>query len=125
MRLIRASLVIPLILIGCTKGPQRADPVDPETARTTLRVVLNSWKKGEKPADLKQRNPAIVVQDMDWESGLQLVEYEVIGQGTAEDANLICPVKLVVRTPGGEVTTKEVAYIVGTSPRLTVFRKLF
>lgn len=125
MRLLWAGLIIPLILIGCTKGPQRADPVEPETARTTLRLVLDSWKKGAKPGDLKQRDPSIVVQDMDWESGLQLVEYEVLGPGTAEDANLLCPVKLVLRSSDGETTTKEVTYIVGTSPRLTVFRKLF
>ncbi|MCS6977779.1 MAG: hypothetical protein NZM31_12345 [Gemmatales bacterium] len=118
-------LLIVIASIGCTKGPQRADPVDPDKARNTLRVVLDAWKKGEKASALQQRQPPIVVQDMDWETGFQLMDYQVLGPDRAEDANLFCPVKLVLRGPDGEISTKEVTYIVGTSPRLTVFRSLY
>lgn len=125
MRIMTSGLVLLVAVLGCTKGPQRADPVDPETARNTLRVVLESWKKGERPAALQQRTPPVVVQDMDWETGHQLIDYQIKGPDAAEDANLLCPVTLTLRSPEGEVLNKDVTYIVGTSPRLTVFRKLF
>jgi hypothetical protein len=114
-----------LLCAGCSTGPKRAADVEPEKARDALRTALESWKKGDKPETLQQRSPAITVQDMDWESGLRLLSYELKDEGSAYDANLYCEVRLTLRTPQGAEAKKEVTYIVGTSPVLTVFRKLF
>ena len=67
----------------------------------------------------------MVVQDRDWQQGVELVDYEIAGPGDAQDANLICDVQLTLRGSDGTSTEKTVTYIVGTDPVLTVFRKVF
>src|SRR5262249_30492549 len=110
---------------GCSFGPERAAPVDAPRAREALRTALESWKKGELPGALKSASPAITVQDMDWEAGQNLVDYEVVGDGKDDDANLPIPVKLTLVGPKGKKVQKDVKYIVGTSPSVTVFRDFF
>lgn len=110
---------------GCAGSGPPAAPVDPEQARSTLRAVLEAWKGGESPESLQERSPSIVVQDMDWKMGYELVGYEVDGPGQAIDANLFCPVRLQLRSPDGKDLEKNVRYIVGTDPVLTVFREIF
>jgi len=122
---LQSTALLVLLLAGCSTGPRRAADVEPEKARDALRTALESWKKGDKPAALQQRSPAITVQDMDWESGARLMSYELKDEGTAYDANLYCTVQLTLRPAQGPEVKKEVTYIVGTSPVLTVFRKLF
>lgn len=122
-----AGLIGAVLLAACgcsSQGPQAA-PVDPDVARSTLRTVLDAWKEGESADALQTRSPSIVAQDMDWKMGYELVEYEIEGQGEAVDANLYCPVRLELRSPDGKTVTKNVRYIVGTDPVLTVFREMF
>jgi hypothetical protein len=114
-----------LPVAGCGDGVRTAAAVDADQARRTLKIVLNAWKQGESREALGQREPSIVVQDMDWKSGHALIAYELDGPGTTSDANLICPVKLTLRDRQGRQTRKTVEYIVGTDPVLTVFRKVF
>jgi hypothetical protein len=107
---------------GCSGGSGRAAPVNPGRAREALKTALESWKKGEKPDALKSASPSIVVQDFDWMAGRTLVQYEVTGEGKDDDANLRIPVTLTIRTAQGKEVRKDVSYVVGTSPSLTVFR---
>jgi len=107
---------------GC--GGKPAHAVNPDTARQTLRAALDAWKAGEKPDDLKQHSPPVVVQDFDWQGGARLVDYQVLGDGDCMDANLRCPVRLTLRDARGQAAQKEVVYLVGTSPQLTVFREV-
>ncbi len=120
-----AAALLCLPTAGCTRGPRRAAPVNAERAREALRETLEAWKKGERPEALRERSPAITAQDMDWESGHRLIGYEVLGGGKELDANLECPVRLTLRDPQGREARKDVQYIVGTDPSITVFRKLF
>ena len=114
-----------LTLCGCTsEGPQAA-PVDLDLARSTLQTVLDAWKSGETTESLQSRSPSIVAQDMDWQTGWALAGYQIDGPGEAVDANLYCPVRLELRSPDGKNVTKNVRYIVGTDPVLTVFREMF
>lgn len=115
------SLVL-LIATGCGGGPSH--PVDTGTARKTLVETLDRWKSGEKPDDLQKSNPQIVVQDMDWLGGAELVAYEVVGDGEPMDANLLARVKLTLKGKDGKTAEKTVSYLVGTSPVLTVFRDM-
>ena len=50
---------------------------------------------------------------------------EVTSNGDDDDANLRIPVRLTLRNPGGQEVEKNVVYVVGTSPVLTVFREMF
>lgn len=125
-RLSAGLMCVALVAVcGCSSQGPRAAPVDPGLARSTLRTVLDAWKDGQSPEALQDRTPSIVAQDMDWRTGHQLVEYEIDGEGEAIDANLYCPVRLQLRGPDGKSITKNVRYIVGTDPVLTVFREMF
>ena len=57
-------------------------------------------------------------------TGKKLVDYEVIGEGKEVDANLIAQVKLTLEDKGSQIE-KTVTYVVGTAPKLTVFRDMF
>lgn len=113
----------PVLLSGC--GGPRIHHVNPEIARQTLTQVLDQWKAGENPESLRKRQPEIVVQDFDWLRGAKLTDYELQGDGEARDANLAIKVKLTLIDANGKESTKVVAYLVGTSPVLTVFRDMF
>lgn len=105
--------------MGCSTDPPKVAAVKPEEARAALKSTLDAWKAGKTIDSLSTENPPIVAQDMDWMQGKKLTSYEVVGDGTPQDANLRCEVKL---TLAGDPTEKKVFYIVGTSPKLTVFR---
>lgn len=120
-----AFLASVLLSLGCSQGPSRATAVDPDRAREALSIALDSWKAGGRPADLKDASPPMTVQDLDWEQGARLVGFEVLGEGDADNANLRLPVRLQIEEPEGRTLEKEVSYVVGTSPSITVFRELF
>jgi hypothetical protein len=114
-----------LVLAGCAPGPKTAAPVEPEKARAALKTTLDAWKAGRPIDALRQDAPPIVAQDFDWMAGAELAEYKVLGDGDPEDANLRVKVHLTLRPAQGAATaTKTVTYVVGTDPRLTVFRAM-
>jgi hypothetical protein len=117
------SLLLLGVAAGCTRQ-QHAAPVNPELARKSLRQVLDGWKRGDDMASFRQASPSITVQDMDWTSGYKLLDYEIVGDGKYDDANLLCPVKLKLQDPKGNAVNREVTYMVGTDPVITVFREM-
>lgn len=120
----RGLLVAALVaLTGCSAGPPKAAPVEPEKALAALRTALDAWKAGKTPDSLGQANPPVVAQDLDWMAGAKLTDYKVLGEGTPEDANLRVRAQLTLVTQG-RTATKTVTYIVGTDPKLTVFRAM-
>lgn len=123
---IRAAAVAAaaLALAGCTVGPPKAAPVEPEKARTALKTTLDAWKAGRAIDSLAGETPPIVAQDLDWMAGAKLTDYQVVDDGLAQDANLKIRVKLTVRDPQGKTAAKTVTYIVGTDPKVTVFRAM-
>ena len=115
--------VICLSLSGC--GGPRNKPVKVDLARSTLNQVLEHWKNGGNMEDLRKRSPEIVVQEAQWTNGAKLKEFQVIGDGRAEDANWFCEVELTLtKSDSSESTKKTVTYVVGTAPVLTVFRAI-
>ena len=124
---LRSHLFIFIIaaISGCSNEPRRAGNVDASLARESLKTALESWKKGDPLAKLKAARPAIVVQDMDWEGGASLADYQIEGEGKGDTANLRVPVSLTLRDAKGKEVKKSVTYVVGTSPAITVFREIF
>jgi hypothetical protein len=110
------SAILAPTISGCSKGV--ADPVDPDRARVALKSALDHWKSGGDP--LSMPTP-MTVQDLEWQSGAKLVDYEVLGDGEPADANLRVKVKLTLAGKGKN-TEKTVNYLVTTSPAVTVFR---
>lgn len=107
---------------GCGSGGPVAAPVDSELARNTLQQVLERWEVGDQLEAVQELSPPIVVQDRDWSDGWRLKEYKMEDDGRSVDANLYCRVELSLESPEGKPVTKQVTYIVGTDPVLTVFR---
>lgn len=109
--------------VGCGS---RADVhrVDHGVAIEVLTDVLQSWKNGEKPEDWQAKSPPVTVQDLEWMRGVKLLDFKVQDSAQAIDANLHCPVKLILVDANQEAREKSVVYLVGTSPSRTVFRSL-
>ncbi len=125
MMTVRSAVLAAVVLIalGCRgSGPA---PVDAPAARDALKAALDGWKRGEKPDALQKTSPAIYVIDQEWQDGAVLRDYRLVGDGEEKDAHLYCRVSLTVRSPGSAEVTREVTYIVSTSPNRTVTRKVF
>jgi len=118
MRLgIFASLVF---LTGC--GDKVGAPVKVEVAQQTLITVMDGWKEGIDPEDLRQGKPPIVVQEAEWNNGAKLLDYEILSDDQTSGPNLVATVKLKLSSPEGKAVEKTATYIVTTSPSHTVYR---
>lgn len=112
-----------LIISGC--GPTRAKAVNVEMARKTLIKVLEQWQSGRTIDQLRNERPEIIAQEPLWSNGTKLVEFTLIDDGRAEDANWYCEVELSLSANGSEKPKKKkVTYVVGTDPVLTVFHAI-
>jgi len=103
----------------------RGQAGDPAGARQALGTTLETWKQGGQIGSLKDRNPSIIAQDLDWEAGVSLLRFDVLDQGRDESVNLRIPVELTLQDKAGKEVKKKVRYMVGTSPSITVFREIF
>jgi hypothetical protein len=118
-----------LLLSGCSNA-SHAHAVDVPQARDALKIALDGWKKGETPKSFESSATPMIVQDFEWASGVKLIDYQLIDDGKPQDANLLVHVKLTVDGGQGQAKTqgkaaeKKVWYLVGTSPKLTVFRDM-
>ena len=111
------------IVSGC--GPVRAKPVDVDLARETLTDVLEHWKQGGTIEELRQGKPEIVAQEPLWADGNELLDFTLLDEGRAEDANWYCEVELTLQSADNEKPEKKkVTYVVGTDPVLTVFHAI-
>jgi hypothetical protein len=111
-----------LAMASCRGDSSGEFRVEADTARKALDEVLTSWNQGALPESWRSRTPPVIVQDLEWSSGVKLESYEVIGDCEAIDANLHCEVKLKLSGGSSGATEKTVTYLVSTSPVLTVFR---
>jgi hypothetical protein len=121
-------LLVGIVTCGCVAGcsDRGVKAVDAVGARQALRTTLETWKKGGPIGSLKEQTPSIVAQDLDWEAGATLVEFNVLDDGKDESINLRIPVELTLQDKDGkDVRKKKVKYMVGTSPVITVFREIF
>jgi hypothetical protein len=119
----RLAALAVVLLAGCSVGPKLAAPVEPDKARAALRTALDAWKAGKPIGSLGEASPPIVAQDFDWLAGAKLDDYAVLDDQAA-DANLRVRVQLTVRPAQGAPAKKTVTYVVGTDPKLTVFRAM-
>jgi hypothetical protein len=119
--------IVALIATACLAGcgaRQRAAPLDVELAREVLKTSLEAWKKGDSADSLKNGSPSIIAQDPDWVTGARLVAYTSDGDDRRVAENLFVPVKLTLKLKNGKQATKNVTYVIGTSPQVMVFRSL-
>ena len=108
---------IVMALSGCQRGtPSFA--LDSAVAHAALEKSMQAWVDGQTPIDLQ---PEIIIGDTDWNNGQKLVSYEIlIREETTDGSNLHIPVKRRFKS-SGKYSESQVAYIVGTSPVVTIF----
>ncbi len=110
------SLIV-MALSGCQRGTA-SFALDSTVAHAALEKAMQAWVDGQKPKDIQ---PEIIIGDTDWNNGQTLVSYEIlIREETSDGSNLHIPVKRRFKS-NGKVTDSQVAYIVGTSPVVTIF----
>ena len=113
-----------LLLSGCS-GSSHAGAVDAPLARESLKIALDHWKKGEAPKSLLSSATPMTAQDFEWASGAKLLDYQILDEGSEEDANLRVQVKITLGQQGkSKAVEKTASYVVGTSPKVTVFRDI-
>src|SRR5437763_4708754 len=73
-----------LALSGCSSS--KAHAVDQPRAREALKTALDRWKQGESPKSLASSATPMTVQDLEWEGGAKLVDYQIVDDGQPADA---------------------------------------
>jgi hypothetical protein len=108
------------LALGC--GPATPRPADPDKAREALRTALDAWQNGERPEALKARQPALYVNDADWQAGLRLTGYELKGDGDYHGVQFRCSAVLSLEAGKGQRSDKAVKYLIDTQPRVVIVR---
>jgi hypothetical protein len=109
-----------LLAAGC--GQSLQTPAEPTQARETLRSVLDAWQRGDALDSLRSASPPIQVNDPDWAAGYRLTRYQLAPEGERAGLDIRFPAVLTLQRPNGKTLRKSAAYMVGTSPALTVVR---
>ena len=115
-------LLVSLSLPGCG-SPAPATVSDPAQARATLRNALDSWKNGETVDALSKKSPVVYATDEDWQAGAKLESYTIEPNDKMFGTSLRCPVTLKIKDAKGRAVTREVAYVVMTTPVSRVDRQ--
>jgi hypothetical protein len=116
-----AVVLLAALPFGC--GGQK--PVDPDQARATLTMALDSWHDGRTIDEVTNGNPPITVADPKWKAGFKLSRYEVAETTRAAGFDLKMPVELWLEDPKGKAVQEKVKYTVSVQPARTVIRAPF
>lgn len=85
--------IVPMALTGCSEGPP--PPTDKGQAVTLLKQVLEEWKAGKTPTEVKNGTLAVTVSDTSWTTGAKLIQFEIVeSEAQPSGYDLTCPVKL-------------------------------
>lgn len=109
-----------LMFAGCgSKG--RNYKLDRDVARQSLTEFLETWKGGGTPEVLKGKTRQIVGSDQDWDAGKKLFGFEILSMDKDDGSNVHAKVQLELEEKGIR-KKKEITYIIGTSPVVSIFR---
>ena len=111
-------VVLSCAVVGCDRSARSLSLNQPQ-ARAACNEFLTAWKNGKQVADLK---PKIIGRDSDWETGKKLESFEILKDEQSNGPNLHLTVRQIIKDAAGREIQQEVAYVVGTSPVVTVFR---
>jgi hypothetical protein len=117
-------LAIGLLMLwngGCG-GRKAPAPANPERGRTMLKSALNAWKTGGTSASLQQQQPAIFMNDPDWEQGRKLLAYQMADSHDFHGSQLRVGVTLSLQDADGSKREKRITYLVDTHPNNVIVR---
>ena len=121
----RLALIIILtlcLLPGCHRT-LHAD-VSPADADKALQTALEAWKGGKSQADLEKGQPSIIMNEDDWRTGKQLLEFKM-ENGSLSGRQVRCKVHIKLQDKDGKATEKDATYIIDTTPRIVIVRDTF
>ena len=121
MRFTWPVLAACLALVGCG-GPSFPPETDAARGRELLKTVLDAWKNGGRPDDLKQAAPPVVASDPDWKAGCKLTGYEIAPEDRRAGLDLLVAVTLQLTRPDGKALEKKVNFKVGVGDATVVLR---
>ena len=107
-----------MVMAGCSRSARSLSLNQPK-AREACTEFLKAWQNGKKVGDLA---PKIIGRDSDWDAGKKLDAFELLPEEHSDGTNLHLKVRRIVKDGQGRSINQEVAYVVGTSPVITVFR---
>jgi hypothetical protein len=106
-------------LLGCGRGNVATPgPSDPAQAKQALTQALDAWRSGAKPDSVA----GAIVSDEEWSGGVQLLSYEIPGDGKAFGNSVRLTATLEVRGGDGNARRKSALYQVATNPKVTINR---
>jgi hypothetical protein len=108
---------------GC--APQLAESVKPDEAGSALRTALDAWKAGKARADLEKQTPPILMNDLEWGPGTELVEFKMDEAGVMDGRQVRWQVRIKLKDKSGKVSEKKATYIIDTVPRIVIVRDTF
>ena len=112
-----------IVATGCGRGS--AGALDADLARQSLTRVLDAWKAGGHPEDLKNESPEIFVNELDWQQGRKLNGYQITGEGTSDGRKLTVPVTLLLQLPArANVQRVQATYSITVAPAIVVIREM-
>jgi len=104
-----------LALAGCGGTPLPPE-TDPAKGREILTKVLDTWKAGGTPANLKP----IVAFDADWDAGAKLTGYKLDPENQRAGVDLLVAVKMQLTRADGKTQERTINYIVAVGSANTV-----
>ncbi len=115
-------LFLPLIALASGCGPSSPAVSDIETATRLLDSTFQLWKSGQTVANLREGSPPVYVAEELWEQGFLLSGFAIDGVGEHYGSNVRFLVTLNGKDKGGAGVSRQVKYLVTTTPALTIAR---
>lgn len=113
--------LVAALLPGC--GPPQVAPSDTSAAVGLVRQSLDHWQQGRTPEQLRDLQPPVYVVDDWWHNGYRLDDYTIQGDAELVGTNVRVVVRLQASEPAGNRRQRTQAYLVTTTPALTVARE--
>ena len=110
-----------ILLTGC--GAKVLPVSDVDRATLLMNETLSEWQAGASLDEQRAKNPPVYVAEELWLNGTKLDKFEIAEPGELFGTNVRFGVKLSCIEKSGDKRSREVKYVVTTSPALTIARE--
>jgi len=113
-----------LLFFTLVAGCGRTGPAISDVAAATelLQASFESWKSGGTVASLRQASPPVYVAEEMWDDGFVLSDFTIDGNGEMYGTNVRFSVTLNGKDKRGSTVSRQLKYLVTTTPALTIAR---
>lgn len=115
-----AFLLLAALTCGCAQSGVAVSDVG--AATELLETTFQSWKSGQSVESLRSGSPPIYIAEEMWDQGFLLSDFAIDGVGELYGSNVRFLVTLTGKDKGGAEVSRQVKYLVTTTPALTIAR---